>query len=375
MVINLQRDFHMAEGEGEHSYAKNSRIQEKLMVQTLPIIENAIKEACTALAPKTMIIADLGCSSGPNTLRFISSVLDILSGQCNKSTDGCDPMELQIFLNDLPGNDFNQLFSSLENLKHGTIMEQMGYTPPLYYISGLPKSYYSRLFPRQSVHLFHSACCLHWRSQVPEELYARNKTLLNKDNIYIAKSTPSFVVKFFQEQFHKDFSLFLKLRHEELVYGGKMILTFVGRKDDDVYSGDSVQLYGLLARSLQSLVAKGLVEKERLEAFNLPLYGPSIAEVKEIVMESHMFKLDHIKLLELNWDPYDDTEGDDVHDSVRSGMNVSKLVRALMEPLIASHFGENILDLLFADYSYLLAKHLEQEKTKTAFIIMSLKKL
>ena len=39
-----------------------------------------------------------------------------------------------------------------------------------------------------------------------------------------------------------------------------MILTFVGRKDDDVYSGDSVQLYGLLARSLQSLVAKVRVE-------------------------------------------------------------------------------------------------------------------
>jgi hypothetical protein len=64
------------------------------------------------------------------------------------------------------------------------------------------------------------------------------------------------VVKCFQEQFHKDFSLFLELRHEELVYGGKMVLTFVGRKDDDVYSGDSCQLYGLLARSLQSLVAK-----------------------------------------------------------------------------------------------------------------------
>jgi hypothetical protein len=117
------------------------------------------------------------------------------------------------------------------------------------------------------------------------------------------------------------------------------------------------------------------VEKERLEDFNLPFYGPSIAEVKEIVMESHMFKLDYIKLLELNWDPYDDTEDDVVPDSVRSGINVSKLVRALLEPLIASHFGEYILDLLFADYAYLVSKHLEQEKTKTAFIIMSLKKL
>ena len=35
-----------------------------------------------------------------------------------------------------------------------------------------------------------------------------------------------------------------------------MVLTFVGRKDEDVYNGDMNQLYGLLARSLQSLVAK-----------------------------------------------------------------------------------------------------------------------
>jgi hypothetical protein len=132
----------------------------------MPIIEKAIKEACTSLVPKTMIVADLGCSSGPNTLLFISNVIDTIAGQCNRTIYERYPVEVQIFLNDLPGNDFNQLFSSLENLKHGKIMEQMGYTPPLYYISGLPKSYYNRLFPRQSVHLFHSACCLQWRSQV-----------------------------------------------------------------------------------------------------------------------------------------------------------------------------------------------------------------
>jgi len=136
------------------------------MVQTMPIVENAIKEVCTALVPETMVIADLGCSSGPNTLLFISNVINIIAGQCSKSIGECDPVELQIFLNDLPGNDFNQLFSSLEKLNQGTIVEQVGYTPPVYYISGLPKSYYNRLFPRRSVHVFHSACCLHWRSQV-----------------------------------------------------------------------------------------------------------------------------------------------------------------------------------------------------------------
>jgi hypothetical protein len=68
-------------------------------------------------------------------------------------------------------------------------------------------------------------------------------------------------VKQFQEQFHKDFSLFLKLRHEELVYGGKMVLVFLGRKDEDVYNGDLNQLFGLVARSLQSLVLKVTVCK------------------------------------------------------------------------------------------------------------------
>ena len=62
------------------------------------------------------------------------------------------------------------------------------------------------------------------------------------------------VVKLFQQQFQNDFSLFLKLRFEELVFGGQIILTFIGRKYKDVFSGESNHLYGLLAQSLQSLV-------------------------------------------------------------------------------------------------------------------------
>jgi hypothetical protein len=42
----------------------------------------------------------------------------------------------------------------------------------------------------------------------------------------------------------------------ELVYGWKMVLTFYGRKDEDVYNGDLNKLYGLVATTLQSLVTK-----------------------------------------------------------------------------------------------------------------------
>jgi hypothetical protein len=78
----------------------------------------------------------------------------------------------------------------------------------------------------------------------------------NKRNIYIAKATPLSVVRLYQEQFQKDLMLFLELRYEELVVGGQMVLTFLGRKEEDVYSGNLNYLCELLAHSLQSLVEK-----------------------------------------------------------------------------------------------------------------------
>ncbi|CAL5047058.1 unnamed protein product [Urochloa decumbens] len=375
MPTTIEHDLHMASGNGENSYTKNSRIQEKAMFQIKPILEEATREVYTAVLPRTMVVADLGCSSGPNTLRFVSEVIGIIARYCKELGLPHDHPQLQFFLNDLPGNDFNNLFELVDQFKKSIARNRQGEALPPCYISGLPGSFYTRLFPCQSVHLFHSLFCLQWRSQAPEGLKGMKKTSQDKGDIYITKTTSSSIVRLFQQQFQRDFSLFLKLRYEELVFGGQIILTFIGRKYEDVFSGESNHLYGLLAQSLQYLVDEGLVKKEKLDSFYLPIYSPSVGEVVAIVEQSGLFNMNHVKLFETNWDPYDDSESDVVHDSIRSGVNVSKCIRAVMEPLVASHFGETILDRLFKEYARRVAKHLEKEKMKHAVIVLSMKKV
>ncbi|XP_037427068.1 anthranilate O-methyltransferase 1-like isoform X2 [Triticum dicoccoides] len=277
-------------------------------------------------------------------------------------------MELQFFLNDLPGNDFNLVFRSLDRLQELTADRRLQY-----YVAGMPGSFYTRLFPCRSVHLFHSSYSLMWRSKVPDEL--SRGAYLNEESIYIGKSTPPAVIKLYQEEYHKDLSLFLTLRFNELVRGGHMVLTFLGRKSKDMLlHGEASSMWDLLAQALLSLVLKGLVEKEKLVSFNLPFYAPSMDEVKAVVEENNLFNVEHMSVFESSWDPQDDDTNDDVVlGCSSSGLNVARCIRAVAEPLIKKHFGEAILDDLFMVYASMISKHLKKAKAKYPIIIIYLK--
>ncbi|CAN6381262.1 unnamed protein product [Urochloa humidicola] len=357
--MKMESDFHMVKGEGETSYINNSRLQQKALFETKSVLEKAVAEVCSAIHPQNLVICDLGCGSGKNTLIFLSEVINATRHHS---------VELQFFLNDLPGNDFNHIFQSLEQYKNSTAVDHKGERLPPFYVAGVPGSYYTRLFPFQSVHLFHSSFSLHWRSQFHDGLDD------NEGNIYIARSTPPSMVKLYQEQFNKDFVLFLELRYEELAFGGQMVLTFFGRKNEDVYSGNINYLYKLLAQSLQSLVEKDLVDQKKLNFFNLPIYVASVSEVKEVINQSGRFDINHINLFELNWDPYHDSE-DNVLDSIQSAVNIAKSIRAVYETLFVSHFGESIIDALFKEFVNKVVEYLQRDdNTKFSVILLSLQR-
>jgi jasmonate O-methyltransferase len=148
-------------------------LQKKTILQNTPLLQKAIEEVCTSLSPgtgSTMVVADLGCSSGPNTLLFVAEVLGAISGYNQLNTDhkqGGAAFEVQFFLNDLPSNDFNLVFQMLDQFQNdiSSNRKEEG-KETMYYVAGLPGSFYKRLFPCKSVHIFHSSYCLQWLSKV-----------------------------------------------------------------------------------------------------------------------------------------------------------------------------------------------------------------
>uniref|UniRef100_A0A7N2LXJ2 Uncharacterized protein n=1 Tax=Quercus lobata TaxID=97700 RepID=A0A7N2LXJ2_QUELO len=121
---------------------------------TKPIAEEAIANLYCNTLPRSIAIADLGCSSGPNTLFVVSELIKEVDKL--RQNLGHDSPEYQVFLNDLPGNDFNTIFKSLPSFqKEMSYQLGPGAGPCLF--SGTPGSFYGRLFPSNCLHFVHSS--------------------------------------------------------------------------------------------------------------------------------------------------------------------------------------------------------------------------
>ncbi|MQM02794.1 hypothetical protein Taro_035556 [Colocasia esculenta] len=365
----------MAGGVGRTSYASNSSLQMKAIAKAKPLVEQTISDLYSSTLPKRMAVADLGCSSGPNAFAVAGEITDTIIESSNQH--GRVPPEMQYFLNDLPGNDFNTLFwyaaSFQEKLKQAD-EDGKSTTVPLY-ISGVAGSFYTRLFPDDSIHFVHSSYCLHFLSQVPPGLKNEAGHPLNKQNIYLSKTSPPIVCQSYVEQFRKDFTSFLKLRSQEIVHGGCMVLVFLGRGNADPLNGECSHLWKLLADALTCMASEGFIDKAKVDSFNLPFYAPSLEELRAVILDEASFGIIKCEAFELNWDPTDDLLEDYVAKKSTTGENVAECIRAVTESMLADHFGEEIdLDDLFSRYAQNVATHLSNHKTKYFNLGISLKK-
>ncbi|KAG8043836.1 hypothetical protein GUJ93_ZPchr0458g22671 [Zizania palustris] len=363
----------MKGGNGDGSYLNNSQAQALHARRMLHFLEetlDALMERSSS-NEKLFTAADLGCSCGSNSL-FIVDVIVRRVAEAYESR-GRDAPEFQVFFSDLPSNDFNTLFQLLPPLLSpaaGSFEECLsaggGSTPAtrLYHAAGVPGTFYGRLFPGESIDVFTSTFSLHWLSQVPDEVTDSRSAAYNGGRVFVHGATVAAATAY-RRQFQADLACFLQSRARELKRGGAMFLACLGRSTaDPADQGGPGLLFGThFQDAWDDLVQEGVVEAEKRDSFNIPVYAPSLQEFHDVVRANGSFVINRLELVRggspLVVDRPDDAE--------EVGHATANSCRAVVGVLVDAHIGERLGAELFARMERRAARHARELVEKMHF--------
>ncbi|KAJ7960662.1 S-adenosylmethionine-dependent methyltransferase [Quillaja saponaria] len=235
-------------------------------------------------------------------------------------------LEFQVFFNDHAANDFNTLFTNMPSDRE-------------YYAAGVPGSFYNRLFPDSFLHIVNSFYSINWLSEVPKQVLDKSSSAWNKGRIHYS-SAPDDVVKAFEAQNRDDMDRFLSARAKEVVQGGLMVLVAPGRPNGTPHSLCPSNLaLDALGSCFLELVKKGVIEEEKMDSFNIPMYYMSPQELTESVERNGYFSIEQIEAIPNIGENFTFPKE-----------QICLTIRAIVGVHVKEHFGEEILDQLFELY-------------------------
>ena len=106
-------------------------------------------------------------------------------------------------------------------------------------------------------------------------------------------------------------------------------------------------------------MVQGLIEEEKLDSFDLPMFRPCLEEVRSEVVREGSFQIELLELLKSS-EMFSKEEMAAISGSA-SGKEAhmktfAKAMRTTMENLLKYHFGEEVMEMLFERYRETMAK-------------------
>ncbi|URD74963.1 SAM dependent carboxyl methyltransferase [Musa troglodytarum] len=368
----------MKGGRGETSYLKNSQAQARHARAMLHFLEATLSAMkLPLLEDGRFAVADLGCSCGTNTLFLMGIVVEHVSKMY--AALGHDSPEFQVFFSDLPCNDFNVLFQLLPpQLSSSSLAAAKEHLS--YYAAGVPGSFYGRLFPSRSINFFNSTFSLHWLSQVPERVTDKRSPAYNRGRVFVHGASADTVAAY-KQQFQADLASFLRARAVEMTVGGVMFLVCLGRTSiDPADQGGAGFLFGahfqdawndlVEEASTHSHRVHGLLDSEKRDSFNIPVYAAFLREFEDVVKAEGSLSINKLQVVK----GASPLVVDHPEDASEVGRALANSCRSVAGVLVEAHIGERLSEELFGRLELRAARHARElmERMQFFHIVASL---
>lgn len=122
---------------------------------------------------------------------------------------------------------------------------------------------------------------------------------------------------------------------------------------------------------------KGIIEEQKIDAFNAPYYSASYEELKMAIEREGSFSIDRLDISAIDWEGGSISEESynqvrSRPDALASGRRVANTIRAVVEPMLEPTFGENVMDELFERYAKIVGEYFYASLPRYAIVNVSL---
>lgn len=270
--------------KGGGFYDAHSDEQRAALDEFLPWLEEAVgKLSAPAGSRACWSLLDVGSSEGANALHAMNRVIAVLR------RNSVHPV--RVFFDDLPTNNFNQLFTNLFPAGN------QGLPGSNIFPAAIAGSAYGQLVPAQSLDVVTTFNMLGWLDEKPAAglphyiLPMGPSPHAGRAGVSVSDDEREP----FRAQAARDLHRFYAARAEELVRGGKALVQVFGR-DTNYSTADGI--YDVLSDAMLDEVQSGHLPKDVYERLVFPVYFRTTEELAAPLKADEAlqkaFRIDHL---------------------------------------------------------------------------------
>jgi hypothetical protein len=280
-------------------------------------------EAVPVAAGSTFVVADYGSSTGANSMAAMRAAVAAARA---REPEG----SVAAIHNDLPTNDWNQLFRKVTS-SPDSYLTLPG--PPVIPVASAV-SFFEPAAPERSVHFAMSFSAAHWLRTQP--------AVSVPDGFYFSEATGAARAEL-ARQADADWTAFLVARADELVAGGRLLVQMVGSQvapDGAEPDVTARRLLGAMHDVATEMADAGLLDPKAVRDYVLPVYARTAEEARAPLTRADSPVRSAFREIECRTDPVANpyfTQWTQDHDGAAYAQSYANFVRGFTESSLREH--------------------------------------